>query len=215
MKRTWGEYIATIAIAVILAVLVRTFVFTAYKVPTGSMRPTLLPGDFVFANKLAYHISPGPERGDLVVFESPQQPGYKYIKRVIALEGDRVEIRKGFLFVNGKPASYELIQDGFENPNPEAFQLQWERDEYGERPILLARQDQETDFAPLVVPPGELFLLGDNRDTSEDSRYWGTVPSSSLLGRVSLIWFSVDIQSSWAGGRFPQLRTSRIFKFPQ
>lgn len=212
----------TLILAVLCALFVRNFVVTAYKVPTGSMQPTLKPGDFIFCSRMSYGFpipfSPkkwgasAPLRGDLVVFTYPNQPGVSYVKRVVGLPGDRVQIMKGRLFINEEPLKYEkLLDKNNENPNPELFDIYQES--FGENHwrLIFQKKPETKDFGPLVVPPGEVFLLGDNRDASDDSRYWGTVPMDQVVGKVVLIWLSLDWQSKWGGDRYPSVRWDRVF----
>ncbi|MBX2988805.1 MAG: signal peptidase I [Bdellovibrionaceae bacterium] len=219
----WRQYLLTVGVAVLAALLVRHFVLTAYKVPTGSMQPALKPGDFIFSLRTAYGLKvpfgsrrifeSQPERGDLVVFTYPHQPDVNYIKRVIALPGDRVQIRNNRLILNGEPLRYEPLEGApGENPNPGFFEM-FRESGAGGKPwrVILEKGAQDRDFGPLVVPSGEIFLLGDNRDTSDDSRYWGTVPVSQIQGKAVLIWLSLDWQNKWADNRFPRVRWRRVF----
>lgn len=222
----WRQYLLTVGLAVLAALLVRHFVLTAYKVPTGSMQPALKPGDFIFSLRTAYGVGlPGrsqrlfeklPLRGDLVVFTYPHQPNVNYVKRVIALPGDTVEMKSNHLTINGEPFEYLPADPASEgNPNPALFDLvrevpprnltdaQWM--------VILEKGSLDKNFGPLVVPSGEVFLLGDNRDTSDDSRYWGTVPVSQISGKAVLIWLSLDWQNKWGENRFPSLRWERLF----
>lgn len=214
VSQKWREYFFTLAIAIFLALVVRFFVFTAYRVPTGSMQPTLKPGDFIFASRLSY-LKREPQRLDVVVFQYPNQSDVSYVKRVVAIAGDKVELKKGQLFLNGKPSEYVLDQDPSDNPNPQSFQLNFEKQ--GDRKIRILRlsSGQMESFGPVVVPPGEVFLMGDNRDASEDSRYWGSVPLENVKGRVVLIWFSLNSIDKRFGSRFPQVRWDRIFSTVQ
>lgn len=218
----WREYLTTLVLAVLFALFVRSFLFTAYKVPTGSMQPTLKPGDFIFSSRLSYGIpmpfSSGrwnevfPDRGDLVVFSYPESPGITYVKRVVALPGDRVQIIKGRLSINDEPLAYRLLEgNDKDNPNPQLFEIFEEKSEVQTRRVIFQKQSDEKDFGPLVVPPGEVFLLGDNRDASDDSRYWGTVPVNRVVGEVVLIWLSLDWQKKWGGDRYPSVRWERVF----
>lgn len=222
----WKQYLLTLGAAILAALFVRHFVFTAYKVPTGSMQPALKPGDFIFSSRLSYGFTLPfsrqrlfaslPARGDLVVFTYPNQPSVNYVKRVIALPGDRVQLAGNRLILNGVPMTYEPVE-GLEgdNPNPELFSLA--RENHGEMSwtVILQKGAEPRDFGPLIVPPGEVFLLGDNRDTSDDSRYWGTVPVDQISGRAFLIWLSLDWQKKWADNRLPRARWERIFSVPR
>lgn len=218
----WREYLITLVLAVLFALFVRSFLFTAYKVPTGSMQPTLKPGDFIFSSRLSYGIPQPfsgarwgetfPERGDVVVFSYPETPGITYVKRVVALPGDRVQIIKGRLSINDETLQYTATEgDEGDNPNPQIFEIFEEKSENQIRRVIFQKQSEEKDFGPLIVPPGEVFLLGDNRDASDDSRYWGTVPMGRVAGKVVLIWLSLDWQKKWGGDRYPSVRWERVF----
>lgn len=223
-KARWRDYFITLGAAILLALVVRSFLLTAYKVPTGSMQPTLKPGDFIFTYRPAYGFKiPGvkevfaaklPDRGDLVVFTYPKQPDTSYVKRVVALPGDRVELKQGRLIINEVPLAYEMLKDQAENPNEQMFDIFLEKEngpEAHNRRVIFEKKSTSQDFGPLVIPPNEVFLLGDNRDASDDSRYWGTVPISEISGRVLFIWLSLDWQNKWGGDRLPHVRWERVF----
>lgn len=219
----WKDYLFTILISVLLALLVRGFVITAYKVPTGSMQPTLKAGDFIFSYRLAYGFripwisqvwwSSSPERGDVVVFSYANHPATSYVKRVIGVPGDKIQIINGKLLVNDVSLDYELEVPPRpeDNPNPEAFDIYVERDLGGSRRVIFEKKRKDQNFGPLVVPPGEIFLLGDNRDASDDSRYWGAVPIDQIYGKVLFVWMSLDWQKRWGGDRYPGVRWERMF----
>jgi signal peptidase I len=175
-KSTFREYLESVLIAALLALFIRTFVFQAYKIPTGSMEPNLLVGDHILVNKFIYGAgadSSGlpmlPERtvrrGDVVVFRAPEQPDEDFIKRVVAVGGDRVEVRDGIVYVN---------------------------DEAADEPFAYHASSYHKDYGPAQVPEGAVFCLGDNRDNSRDSRYWGPVPVELLKGRALFVYWSYD-----------------------
>jgi signal peptidase I len=192
MKRSVArEYFESLVIAVILALFVRTWVFQAFKIPTGSMEKNLLVGDHLIVNKMQFAptatsleraIMPGRDirRGDIIVFKFPQQPDRDFIKRVIGLPGDRLELHRKKVYVNGSPIDEPYVQF-LEPPSvdgpPRTDDL---REEYG----------------PVTVPPHQYFMMGDNRDNSEDSRYWGFMPESYVKGQALFIYFSFDDQAS-------------------
>lgn len=220
--RGWKELAFIVFLAALSALLVRHFFLAPYHVPSGSMQPALKPGDFIFVSQVAYGVSAKgsskwgelqPQRGDIVTFFYSAENDTAYVKRVIGIPGDRIEIKKGHLVINGRPLTYTLLKAPRENPNPELFDLYEER--FGDlawRVIFQKNENEKLDksLARLQVPEGQVFLLGDNRDVSDDSRYWGTVPTSQVFGRVSLIWLSLDRQEPWAGGQFPSMRWDRI-----
>ncbi|MCD6574456.1 signal peptidase I [Candidatus Aerophobetes bacterium] len=160
------ETVETVVIALVLAFLIRTFVVQTFWIPSGSMEPTLLVGDRIMAYKLFYGISK-VKRGDILIFKFPLDPRKDFVKRVIGLPGDTIEIRDKKVYINGKRLiePYVFHSDRWNTGFP--------RDEYG----------------PVKVPPGSLFVLGDNRDSSEDSRYWGYVPQKNIIGEVFLIYW--------------------------
>lgn len=197
--------------------LIRTFLFEAYRIPSGSMIPTLLVGDWLFVNKLAYGPNipftdinlPGytePKRGDVVVFKSPPQldqpwdPNPTLVKRLVAVAGDTVHMRGGLFHLNGVPQPQPDAMR--ENPRRDGsfgdplFQWQKQHEIRGSRigdPPAMSTLD---DWGPLVVPDGYLFMLGDNRYDSKDGRYWGIVPRDNVRGRPSFVYYSYRANES-------------------
>ena len=161
------EYTESLVIAACLALVIRTFIVTPFKIPTGSMIPTLMPGDKIFVNRFVYRFRP-PERGDVIVFRYPENPRRDFIKRLVAFEGETVEIIDGKVLINGR-----IVDD------PEIFKAV----HYYNRSIYGAAGTS------ITVPPGNYFVLGDNSASSKDSRYWGFVPKKLLLGRAFVIWW--------------------------
>jgi signal peptidase I len=176
------EYAEAAAIAILLALFIRTFVVQAFKIPSGSMEPTLLIGDHILVNKFIYGIKlpmirttvipiSNPERGDVVVFIYPVERSKDFIKRVVGLPGERIKIVDGKIFINDKPyadpyGTYSSGGEGSANPS------------------------RSRQFGPVTVPPRHYFVLGDNRDHSYDSRFWGFVPSKSIKGKAFIIYWS-------------------------
>jgi len=188
-----GRWIAELIVIVIIVLLIRAFVAQAYNIPSGSMKPTLLVGDFILVNKLVYRFSE-PQRGDIVVFKYPIDPNIDFIKRIIALPGEEVEVRNNQVFINGKPLPLIEVGRGEENglrkviyeevlPEGKKHKVQF----YEDFPF------SKRDFGPVVVPPNHYFVMGDNRDNSEDSRYWGFVPRENIVGKAFVIYFSGDV----------------------
>lgn len=180
-KSVVREYLEAIVIAILLALFIRAFVVQAFKIPSGSMKPTLLVGDHILVNKFIYGIKipftdktlievSEPERGDVIVFKYPLDTSKDYIKRVIGLPGDRIQIIKRRLYLNGKPV--EDTHAHYSSPEPLGAALH--------------------NFGPVTVPDGRLFVMGDNRDASSDSRVWGFVPFSYVKGEAFLIYWSWD-----------------------
>ena len=168
----WKAYVEACVVAFFLALILRAFVIQAYRIPTTSMENALLPGDFVMVNKLAYRGDAKPEVGDVIVFAYPLNPNRDFVKRVIALAGQEVALRDKQLYVDGQPVS--LPETG-KNSAPE---------------ILSSTFSNRDNFGPSVVPQGSYFVMGDNRDDSEDSRFWGAVPDDHVKGRVSFVYWS-------------------------
>jgi signal peptidase I len=186
-KSTLREYFESICVAVILALFVRTFVFQAFKIPTGSMEENLLVGDHLIVNKMLYApIASGLERtltpvrdvkrGDVVVFKFPNEPERDFIKRVIALPGERIHIESKKVYIDGKPLD-EPYAHFLEEPGT---------DEH------VYSDPRGDNMDELVVPEGQYFVMGDNRDNSHDSRFWGTLSGKLLKGRALMIYWSYD-----------------------
>jgi signal peptidase I len=202
-KASWWIDLSRSLFPVILAVLViRSFVVEPFRIPSGSMMPTLLPGDFILVNKFSYGLrlpvvhtrifgDGEPQRGDVVVFRYPKDPSQDYIKRIVGLPGDSIRYEQKELYINGKPIPQELI--GRYPPDPAAM-LKEEHLAGVDHQILLYDNTRDGSFT-FKVPQGQYFAMGDNRDRSSDSRYWGTVPESNLVGKAFLIWMSWDWQN--------------------
>jgi signal peptidase I len=190
-KSTLREYLEAIILAVVLTIVIRGLVLQAFRIPTGSMEDTLLVGDFLFVNKMVYgseiDIGLGGERffyyrfpairdpkaGEVIVFRYPEDPSRDFIKRCVALSGQQVEIRDKVLYVDGKAREepYVVHKD----------------------PRVIPRETQPRDnFGPYVVPQGHLFMMGDNRDNSHDSRFWGALPRELVKGKAMFIYWSWD-----------------------
>lgn len=185
-KGTVREYAEAFIIAFVIALVIRTFVVQAFKIPSSSMEPTLLVGDHILVSKFIYGIRipyigakyltfHKPKRGDIVVFIYPQDPKKDFIKRVIATEGEEVQIKDRTIFING-----ESIEDP------------WGRYGRGYRSLVPSHLRPRNNYGPKVVPPNSLFVLGDNRDNSQDSRYWGFVDLSAVKGKAFIIYFSYN-----------------------
>ena len=183
-KSTFREYAEAIALAVILAMFIRTFVVQAFKIPSGSMLPTLQIGDHILVLKFIYGIRipfvnqvlipvKNPQREDVVVFVYPEDPSKDFIKRVVAVEGDTVELRDKQLLINGQP-----VED------PHAY--------YDESDSSSLTVQKRESFGPVKVPKNKLFVMGDNRDHSYDSRYWGFVDLDAIKGKAYIIYWSWD-----------------------
>ena len=162
--KEWGQ---SILVAVILTLIIRTYVIQAFKIPSGSMRPTLLEGDKLFVNKFIYRFHE-PQRGDIVVFKYPEDPKKDFIKRMVAFEGETVEIKDGKILVDGKPLT-----------DPKRFGkfYYYNHDPYG------------PPNEKIKIPTNSYYVLGDNSANSTDSRFWGFVPKKNLLGKAMVRWW--------------------------
>jgi signal peptidase I len=183
-KRFLKEYVEPIIIAVLIALFVRTFIVQAFKIPSSSMEPTLLVGDYLLVNKFIYGTRlpfidkkifefKKPRRGDIIVFIYPKDRSKDFIKRVIGEEGDKVEVIQNKIFIND-----QRIDD------PWGF--------YSEKNPLARYLPSMERYGPVVVPKDSLFVLGDNRDNSQDSRFWGFVTLNEVRGKAFIIYFSLD-----------------------
>jgi len=184
--------VLTIGPAVLAAGLIRPFVVEAFRIPSKAMYPTLLVGDQIFVDK----VHRAPHRGDIVVFRYPPDPALDYVKRVVALPGDKVAISDGRLSVNDVELPLERYQedcpkgpDGF-TAYEEAIPCVLSKETLDGRKYGIGTQAVLGKFGPIVVPPGHVFVLGDNRDNSSDSRVWGPVPVENVKGVVLFIWWS-------------------------
>jgi signal peptidase I len=219
----WAETLKTIVYAVLIAVVVRTVAFEPFNIPSGSMIPTLLIGDYLFVSKYSYGYSryslpfglpliPGrifaavPERGDVVVFKLPRDNKTDYIKRIVGLPGDKIQVKGGILHINGEAVKREpmedfLQRDGFGNER--RIKQYMEVLPNGRRHRILELSDSEPrtdDTQVYAVPKDHLFAMGDNRDNSQDSRFLndvGYVPMENLVGRAEILFFSTDGTAYW------------------
>ncbi|MFC1613672.1 signal peptidase I [Gemmatimonadota bacterium] len=212
------EWAKSLGLAFILFLIIRIFLVQAFKIPTGSMEKTLLVGDYLLVNKMVYGAKtprklplldlelpiiqfPGfdtPQRGDIVVFEYPKDRDMDFVKRCVAVSGDTVEMRDKVLYINSIPQSENYIQqidptirrdeNRFYGSNKFAWQVEYLVDELRQHPQEY--RPTRDNFGPLVIPQGKYFCLGDNRDYSSDSRFWGFVDQVLIKGRPMLLYFS-------------------------
>ena len=202
-KSTVREYFEAIVTAVILALFVRTWVVQAFKIPTGSMENNLLIGDHLLVNKFVF----GPtatgldrailpvrdvHRGDIVVFKYPDEPERDFIKRVIGLPGDTVELRAKKIYVNGQPLDEPYVH--YLSPASMGAEV--------------TSMDVRERYGPVTVPPDQYFVMGDNRDNSQDSRYWGFLPRGHIKGKALMIYWSYEGNSP--GSIFTSVRWERL-----
>jgi signal peptidase I len=195
-RNIFQEYAEAFVVAIILAIIIRAFFVQAFKIPSRSMVPTLLVGDHILVNKLVYGIRipftdmrwpvlVEPSKGDIVVFIYPQDRTKDFIKRVVATGGDKVEIRNKDVYIDGEKVKDDISIRRSSQVYPKDINP---RDNYG----------------PIEVPRDHLFVLGDNRDESHDSRFWGFVPVKDVKGKAFIIYYSAM--------NFPNIRFNRLFK---
>jgi len=200
------DYARSFFPVLLIVFLLRSFLFEPFRIPSGSLEPTLLMGDFILVNKFDYGIrlpvvhkkiigNSIPARGDIMVFRWPPNPSYDFIKRVIGLPGDKISYINKELYVNGQKISQDFLQKSMargENGD------EWEALEKNEdllgvkHHIFVDSTKIGRDFRDIVVPEGMYFVMGDNRDDSADSRYWGFVPDKNIVGKAVLVWLSWD-----------------------
>ena len=185
-KSTLREYFESIVIAVILALFIRTWIVQAFKIPTGSMEKSLLIGDHLLVNKFVFGptstlfeqvVTPtkAVQRGDILVFKYPQEPERDFIKRVIGLPGETLEVRRKQLYIDGVRLNEPYLQDRMPVLEPGFIAL-----------------DRRDNFGPVAVPADHYFMMGDNRDNSEDSRFWGPLPHAYVKGKAMIIYWSYE-----------------------
>ncbi len=229
-KSTAREYAEAIGIALILALTLRFFVVEAFKIPSGSMIETLAIGDFIFVNKFSYRTEipysvlgvevPGggttlkewnrPERGDVMVFRFPADEKVDYIKRVIGTEGDVIQVKRNELFVNNEKYSRQFVRSmNYKDKNcrDDRARVYTESDGTNAYTVLLRDgPDPFENFGPVTVKRDHVFVMGDNRDNSSDSRAWGQVPIGNIKGKAMFVWLSID----GCSGLLDRVRWSRL-----
>jgi signal peptidase I len=215
-KSTVREYFESIVIAVILALFIRTFVVQAFKIPTGSMEENLLIGDHLLVNKFVFGPTSSPierallpigtvRRGDIIVFKYPEEPDRDFIKRVVGLPGDTVELRNKRVHINGRP---------LDEPYVHFLQAPSTESEFHE----VTSFDVRERYGPVTVPANQYFVMGDNRDNSQDSRYWGFLPRDLVKGKALVIYWSYeagreDYQDDGAGATLKGLASVFVHFF--
>jgi signal peptidase I len=184
-KPLWREYAETAVIALVAAILLRIFVVSAYRVSSSSMEDSLFEGDYIFVNKLAFEYGSPPKAGDIVVFEYPNNPTKDFIKRVVAMPGQTVDIIDKVVYVDDQIASIPAMSKNIDQK------------------IIPGDLSFRDNFGPFQVEEDQLFVMGDNRDDSRDSRFWGTVPMKNLKGKAIFVYWSWMPDESSPGWGFP------------
>ena len=212
----YKEWIEPFLIAAIVALFIRQFVVEAFKIPSGSMIPTLTIGDHLLVNKFVYGPRipftdmrifrwKEPKRGDIIVFKYPENEDKNFIKRIVGLPGDKVEIRNGVLLINDRPVRIEEIADATSDDGLLGTSQQYVEHLGSVSHRMQYLHDQsDNNFGPITVPPEKVFVMGDNRDNSQDSRVWGFVQFNKILGKALIIYWS------WDGNNGRWLRWERI-----
>ncbi|MGH7929507.1 MAG: signal peptidase I [Candidatus Binatia bacterium] len=203
------EYAKSFFPVLLIVLVLRSFIAEPFRIPSGSMMPTLLVGDFILVNKFAYGVrlpvlnleileTGAPERGDVVVFRYPENPSEDYIKRVVGLPGDRIAYFDKTLYINGERMEQTRIGpyrgEGANLAAEDALLLKEELGKANHK--ILLNPGRENVEGQYVVPPGHYFMMGDNRDNSNDSRYWGPVPEAYLVGEAFLVWMHWNWQEN-------------------
>lgn len=231
------DTIKTVGYAVLIALVVRTFAYEPFSIPSGSMLPTLLIGDYLFVSKFSYGysqhslpfslpvisdrvFSETPERGDVVVFKLPTDNKTDFIKRIVGLPGDTIQLKRGILHINGKAVERRRVEDFVEERFPGRITRQTRYVETlpnGRQHFILELTDDSVfdNTQVYTVPPGHYFAMGDNRDQSRDSRFLtevGFIPHKNLVGRADVLFFSIK-DAAWRFWEWPEtVRAERIFQ---
>ena len=223
VARALRDWTKSLLIALLLFAVVRTFLIEAFRIPTRSMENTLLAGDFLLVNKAVYGAQvPGtrtrlpafdePGRGDVIVFTPPHDPDRHYVKRVIGLPDDTLAMVDKTLYVNGEPVSepYARYSDIDPLGDYSAVSMLWQRGFLAHRIDERTYHPSRDNWGPLIVPADRYFVLGDNRDDSEDSRFWGFVDGAAVIGRPLLVYYSFEPDALGSVAYLTQVRWSRI-----
>jgi signal peptidase I len=239
-KKSEEGFFKSLGLAILFAVLIRSFLYEPFHIPSGSMKPNLLIGDYIFVSKFSYGysrysfpfglpffqgrilgkiFSQQPQRGDIAVFRLPNNPDINYVKRIIGLPNDKIQMKEGVLFINNIPLKQTADGMFLDNQNNKKLhQLQEEINPNHYISILNQESTDQDDTGVYTVPENHYFMMGDNRDNSQDSRFLqtvGYVPSENLIGKVSLIFFSLDLDNLNFANFSKIIRYGRIFLQPK
>lgn len=202
----WADYSQSFFPILLIVFLLRAFLFEPFRIPTGSLEPTLLIGDFILVNKFDYGVRlpimhkkifalHSPQRGDIMIFRWPPNPSYDFIKRVIGLPGDHISYVNKTLYINGQKIPQEFLQDSrAQDENGHMWQVAEKLETLltVKHKIYQDPNKSSYDFHDIVVPKDMYFVMGDNRDNSADSRFWGFVPDKNIVGKAIFVWMSWD-----------------------
>jgi signal peptidase I len=231
-EESWGSFFNTLIVAIVCATIVRSFFYEPFHIPSSSMKSNLLIGDYIFVSKFSYGYSrysfpfapnlfsgrvfeTKPKRGDVAVFRLPSDPRINYIKRLIGLPGDKIQVTDGQVFINEKPVAKTYIDDFLDEDNNSKIRRFVETLPEGKEITILDQLDTPQDNTGVyVVPEGHYFMMGDNRDNSQDSRFLnavGYVPKENLVGKASIIFFSNELPFWQFWSWHKTVRWGRIF----
>jgi signal peptidase I len=219
--RVASEAVRSLILALIVLVTVRALVVEAFKIPTSSMEGTLLAGDFLLVNKAVFGAEiPGlgmtlpalaePVRGEVIVFNPPHDPAKHYVKRLVGLPGDTLAMRQKQLFLNGEAMVEPYVRYSDAGGDAVHPGMGWQARHLVERPRRGRYHPSRDNWGPLVVPEASYFVLGDNRDNSEDSRYWGFVDRTAIRGRPWIVYYSSEMSPDGQLQFFREVRWDRI-----
>jgi signal peptidase I len=221
LRVAW-EWAKSFQVAILVFLFVRAFFVEAFKIPSGSMERTLLVGDFLLVNKLVYGAEvpftgkrlPAirePRLGDVVVFQWPQDPTKNFVKRLVGMPGDTLSMEDGALVRNGRRIREQYVLHTDPDADPSGEEFRWQSDHLVRSAQAHIRyQPSRNNWGPIVVPAGNYFMLGDNRDNSLDSRYWGFVPDSLIRGQPLVVYYSYEPDSGTQSAWLSRVRWDRL-----
>lgn len=208
----------------LIVLLLRSFLWQPYQVPTGSLEPTVVPGDLILVDQYAFGLkmpvwnkvlipTTTLKRGDIAVFHYPVNTNLNFVKRIIGVPGDKISYVNKVLTINGKVMQQTRLKSGFDtepNQPSTAVTIYSENLDGVKHNIQINNRVPANNFYNLVVPKGEYFMMGDNRDNSEDSRYWGFVPKADFIGKASVVFMSWDSNAHWFSSHFPFILRDKV-----